>query len=267
MLSNSLFWEFSHPQDRKAASAIVGTIHMAIPQTDPIFQRICQWIDRYDRVFTEAPLHDYTREYLSKNILVDPFLWKKYWTRHKKERIRKSILKSFKVDIDYHLSIRPMFILTLIYGQIMPEAGSMSLDHKIWTYSQQKGKKIDGLETVEEQVRIMQKLPLDTEYRQLWHLSRNTKKVRKKFYILLETYCDEDIGGLLKKTRSSLGTNKRILLHERNERMVERMIKVHHETPSLFSFGAAHLAGNKGVLALLKRHGYIVKAMARPQIT
>ena len=43
--------------------------------------------------------------------------------------------------------------------------------------------------------------------------------------------------------------------------MTHRKIELSNLKPSFFAVGAAHFAGNKGIIALLKKNGYILKSI------
>lgn len=57
-----------------------------------------------------------------------------------------------------------------------------------------------------------------------------------------------------------MGGMKEVLIYNRNQLMYER-IDGRREQSSFYALGAAHLAGKKGVLRLLKNAGYKIKAI------
>ena len=58
-----------------------------------------------------------------------------------------------------------------------------------------------------------------------------------------------------KKSIENLGSFRKILLFDRNEFMTDR-IHNNMATATFYAIGAAHLAGQKGILNLLKKRRY-----------
>jgi uncharacterized protein YbaP (TraB family) len=52
-----------------------------------------------------------------------------------------------------------------------------------------------------------------------------------------------------------------VLLDNRNQNWIPKIEKVAKEKPTLFAVGAAHLPGENGVIALLRKKGYTVEAV------
>ena len=86
-------------------------------------------------------------------------------------------------------------------------------------------------------------------------------KMNRQLKSLIDLYNKEDILTLYKRSIRSLGSIKKTLLTDRNEAMANRIIQIHEENPALITFGAGHLAGQKGVLKLLKSKGYKIIAL------
>ena len=53
------------------------------------------------------------------------------------------------------------------------------------------------------------------------------------------------------------------LIYNRNANWAKAMPKIMAADPTLFAVGAAHLCGEKGVLALLKEQGYTVEPVKK----
>ncbi len=257
LLADSLFWHIVDPMDpAREVSFLVGTIHLADSRVAPLVDLMRKYLLSYDDIYTEAPLTIDKNSLLDNKVFVPRDSWKKYWSTHKYLKVRKILLKAFGVDIELHKSLRPMFILTMLYQKMSVNTSFIAMDQLIWEEATMGGKHVAGLESLEEQMQIMERMSIDHEYAQLAALARNVRAARKNFSRLMRYYCDQKILLLLKKTKGSLGPNKAVLLHERNQVLASRIGAIHREKPSFFSFGAAHLAGRYGVLNLLKQQGF-----------
>ena len=85
--------------------------------------------------------------------------------------------------------------------------------------------------------------------------------MKKVFSELISTYKEEDIDKLYKliKKQPEFEQMETSLLYDRNEKWLEEITQIASKKPTFFAVGAAHLASDKGVLALLKNKGYKVK--------
>jgi hypothetical protein len=81
---------------------------------------------------------------------------------------------------------------------------------------------------------------------------------------MVALYKAQDVEGLLKVMDESewdFNGYEDILLANRNAAWVPIMEKAMQGKPTFFAVGAGHLGGAKGVLSLLKKKGYTVKAV------
>ncbi|MFT4565125.1 MAG: hypothetical protein ACI9FN_000073 [Saprospiraceae bacterium] len=247
------------PEERP--SVVLGTIHLATEDAFFHWDRIAKLIDTYDNVFTESSLEYSSQQVINKYVFFnEPDIFLQYVTNNRWQRMRKTFIKYFNVDIERMRDMRPLFILSSLYQSIEPSHGS-SLDHRIWSYAEEKGKSVDGIETVEEQIQIMLGLSIRMQYRQLVRMSLRISGLKAKYRSILEAYQEEDVLKLLNLSKSSLGLDRSTLLQNRNEIMVDRMMGNHNKQPSFFCFGAGHIAGSDGVIALLKKNGALVRAL------
>jgi uncharacterized protein YbaP (TraB family) len=53
--------------------------------------------------------------------------------------------------------------------------------------------------------------------------------------------------------------NQDIMLFDRNRKWIARIQKMMADKPTFFAVGAAHLGGEKGVIALLRKEGYTLR--------
>ena len=79
---------------------------------------------------------------------------------------------------------------------------------------------------------------------------------------MIKDYKNEDINGIYKMTTDKemmSATTKKTLLDNRNENWLKIMPQMMQKESVFFAVGAAHFAGEQGVLNLLRKAGYIVK--------
>ena len=62
-------------------------------------------------------------------------------------------------------------------------------------------------------------------------------------------------------TNKITSENQDVLLNNRNRNWIPIMAKTMKEKPTFFGVGAGHLAGDEGVIKLLRKLGYKVQAV------
>lgn len=189
-------------------------------------------------------------------------IWDTYFTPKQYDKTRAILKKAYNVDIENHKQLRPMVITSLFYNHINNDipSGSLKLDEFIWQYASKHGKQVGGVETIEEQVRVMKEIPISYDFELIKKWSKNIPKMNRQIKSLLKAYFSQDIQALYRGSSKSIGPLKKLLLFDRNQVMADRLYQWHIEERCFFSFGAGHIGGAKGVLNLLKQKGLIIKS-------
>ena len=258
MLKDSLFWKFNTPE-AKHDSYIFGTIHLYRDSYADFITKAEEIIDNVDKVYTEASLESSpgSAHYLIPNNedLISLLGLKKY------EKVKKILDKAIGFNLDQYKNILPLAINQHITMMAMGLSHRPALDTLIYQSAIRAYKEYDGIESLDEQMEIMQNISLEYQLKSLVKLSQNINKFRKKVKRMLDLYEDEKIALLYKSSKKEMGELRKLLLFDRNEVIGDRIYNMHFEKRSLFTFGAGHLAGNKGVLAILKRKGAKLAAL------
>jgi uncharacterized protein YbaP (TraB family) len=192
--------------------------------------------------------------------LAEDNLWEDHLGAKTYKKINKIFIKAYGIDLTMYRSFRPLMIMGLFY-EAFNKTGmkSAKLDDYIWQVAKSNGSNVRGIESIEEQARIMYGIPLEYDFKLLKKWGRSISSMNRQLRKLIEVYHQEDVKDLYKRSVKSLGKLKSLMLHDRNVVMTERIANWHNEAPSLFTFGAGHLAGKKGVLTLLKKKGFVIK--------
>jgi len=192
----------------------------------------------------------------------------------------KEMKSIFGTQYENVLKSRPFMIQTQMAAK-MGKAENKTIDEPatketrpaldIWLQNQatEKGLEVIGLETVEEQLFAFFGAPLEKQAASLVETLKAYKDNKGEAQEdptakLMELYVAQDIEAMYALTSENMKDELgKIFLDDRNERMVERMIKVmENDQKAIFSaVGAAHLGGQMGMLKLLENQGYTVKAL------
>lgn len=130
-----------------------------------------------------------------------------------------------------------------------------------------KNKEIEGLESVDSQIQLLLSQP-DSESRQaIEYIVNNFEEVKTEMNKMVSTYKSQDVQGLYDMTKANFTDpkypqgNLEEFLDKRNIAWIPAIEKSIQVKPVFIAVGAAHLAGENGVINLLKKSGYTVKAI------
>jgi len=122
-------------------------------------------------------------------------------------------------------------------------------------------KNINGLETIEDQIAVFDSIPDSVEVANLKEMVYNFQSQITEFEKLVTIYKTQNIDSIFNLTQN--GTDQlnaeAELLTKRNSNWIPVMKTNMQKAPCFFAVGAAHLGGDIGVIALLRKQGFTVK--------
>lgn len=249
----SLLWELT-PKGSSAKSYVFGTMHVRDYRAFIYQDIITEYIDACKVFAAEFDLREraqLTSEDISK--LPNNYRLQTLLGDHRYNRLRKIILKSFRVELDNFATILPIFIVNMLTEKVLINSKSIPLDTFLWQYAENTHRDLKGVESFAEQLITLDKIPLNYQLGSLVEIGNHPKKFRKQIKSLIDMYVKNDLKGLYKKSKKSLGKQKKLLLYNRNFVMAQRTKAMILLQTSFIAIGAAHLGGKKGVISLLKQ--------------
>lgn len=155
----------------------------------------------------------------------------------------------------------PMLIQNILTEAAFLNDSPESIDQHLWMYATAQQKQLLGLETHEEQQVLLSRLSLSWQARMLGKYLRTMRSSHAKARRIIAAYLCQDTAVLYKSAKKTGGKARKWLLYERNKIMAKRFLQ-HAGQQTLFAaIGAGHLCGGKGVLRLLQKAGFKVKAV------
>jgi len=191
-------------------------------------------------------------------------------------------LKSITSDKTYQLAVtemakkdmpedlvnmmKPWAIFTVLS---MPEQKTgLFLDALLYQSASKNGKKVIGLESMQEQLAVFDDMKIETQVSLLESTLENGEDLNKILDETTEIYLTRDLQKILDLNNRYMSLldkeiadefNQRLII-DRNKRMAERMKPLIEEGNAFIAIGALHLPGEGGVLSLLRKKGYKVKS-------
>lgn len=174
-------------------------------------------------------------------------------------KFRVQIKKSFGLDMEQIAHLHPLVIMNLLSTGLFQAEHIISLDEHLWEYAKAHNKSVQGLETYEDQFRILHSIDVSRLYRQLFRLSKNTATIRRSTLKSLELYTEGRIHALYKASKSSMQELRKKVIYDRNHQMASVIDHLDLSLQYFIAVGAGHLSGKYGLISLLKKAGWTLK--------
>lgn len=255
----SLLWKITK-EDLSYPSYLFGTMHVRHSKAFQFNDLAEEKIKCCDTFATEFDLAKVDMDALFEAFaLPDNKTLHDYISPKKFQKIQRILIKTFGVDLNFFILKKPALITNIISDKILSEEGAIALDQYLHEFATAQEKQIVGIETFEEQLEIMQKMPLDKQIQGLIALARNPTKYRQKVLKTADLYQTGNPQHIYKVAKKGAGDLRKILLYKRNHIMTERIAALVNKQSLFAAIGAGHLAGKQGVLRLLKLQGFTLK--------
>lgn len=169
---------------------------------------------------------------------------------------------SLKMPLAPFAGSKPFVLMSLMYPRLLGCAPK-SYELDLVQLAKKDKKEVIGLETVEEQMAVFDKIPYSTQAEQVVKTVKDPAKARKEFAELVKLYRSENIKKMPRLANRDSGFEgyEGDLLENRNRRWIPLIEREAREMPTFFAVGAAHLGGKTGVIRLLKKAGFSVRAV------
>ena len=162
-------------------------------------------------------------------------------------------------------TMKPIGLMSLMYMTVLP-CQPASYDMTFAQMATKDNKEVLGLETIDAQLAALDKIPMEEQLKGLVDMARKPDEAKKEFGDLLAAYKAHDITKMMAMVKTSQFSGgsaefEDSLLGERNANWIPVIEKAAKDKPTFFAFGAGHLGNDKGVINLLRKKGYTVKAV------
>jgi uncharacterized protein len=158
--------------------------------------------------------------------------------------------------------MKPFFLQALMMDGGGKCDNMIIMEQLVMTEAKKHSKKIDGLETLDFQLAIFDKIPYKLQAQTLVKLATDTSKTdRDEIAVLSETYKKQELSKMLDMTKSDASINQYadLLLYNRNSNWAKQLKELMQQQSLVIAVGAGHLPGDKGVIELLRKAGYKVE--------
>lgn len=267
---NSLLWEISG-KGLAQSSYLYGTIHM-IEKKDFVLTPATQAaFDTTARVVFEINLEEMNNLAmlfsLSQKIFMNGDSTLQNLLSPEDYELVRAHFKEQGIPIAFVERIKPMFLAAMGSGDLMSASRQpgqvVSYEMEFMDMARRQGKQIDGLETIDFQLSLFDSIPYRAQAQMLLQSIQAGDTADDNFQQLIERYKAQDLYGLqqLLASDESVSSFEELLVARRNRNWIPIMERLMTKQSNFFAVGAGHLGGEQGVITLLRRQGYTVRAV------
>nr|WP_294927302.1 TraB/GumN family protein [uncultured Flavobacterium sp.] len=255
-LENSLLWEVSGNGLSKP-SYLYGTIHMICAADYFFSEKAKKAFDSSNKLVLEVDLSDPKQVTDMQQMAMGKEPLSKTLTAENLSKLDNILQKKTGMTVQQVDSFNLLTVMSLISMKSFDCNDLKFYEMNFIEAAKQKNLPIKGLETVKDQFEAFGNGYTDTEM--IAMLAESSKEETVK---LVSKYKQEDINAIFEiitdKRYTSEKTQKSIL-DNRNVKWLKIMPELMKTESTFFAMGSAHLAGDFGVINLLRKAGYSVK--------
>ena len=267
-LEKSLLWKI-YGNGAKDTSYLYGTIHMIEKKDFVVSKTLKNRFKKTESLVMEIQLDmdPAAKAFIKDNALypngksIKDYLNEtdyNYFQTYLKDSMKMGVIKVKICEM-----MRPFYAQSLIMADQMKNSESYEKSfHKM-----AKKKEKLGLETIQEQMSILASGELDVQVKDFIRDIKDGKlNASSEMAKLVSFYKNQDIQGLYNEMIVSMekdggkigGVTKEDFLDNRNKRWIPKLADFMKNKTLFIAVGAGHLAGENGVIQLLRNNGYNV---------
>jgi uncharacterized protein YbaP (TraB family) len=266
IVENSLLWEISG-KDLKKPSYLMGTIHLLCPADLQLSETTKSKLLETEKLALEIDMDDPKLLMTMQGgmIMNDGKHIKNYLSEADYAQAAAFFKDSIGFPLEQMGIMKPFFLSTLLYPKML-ECQPVSMETELMQIAKTKNIEVVGVESIQDQLAMVDKIPREAQANMLMENIQEFNKWKAVFSEMVEMYKSEKINELYEMANtysSSLAEFEELMLVERNEKWIPVIGSMASAQPTFFAVGSAHLAGEKGVVHLLRKAGYQVRPVVQ----
>jgi uncharacterized protein YbaP (TraB family) len=269
---NTLLWRVTGKNLTKP-TYLFGTMHMICANDIELSDSLKNAISNADKVYLELDMDDMFQMLgamshmtmkndttLSDLLTPDEYKKVKAYFEDKGGLLPFSMMEKFK----------PLLIESMIMEQSSKCENMVVMEQLVMEVAKENDKEIKGLETMDYQLGIFDKIPYHLQAQQLVKLVEHSddKTDDNEMQVLTDAYRQQQLDKMdeLTKKDPSIQEFSDLLLYDRNLNWARKLETLMAKNALVVAVGAGHLPGEKGVINLLRKAGYKVEPVKNDMI-
>ena len=260
----SLLWEISSP-NLPEPSYLYGTIHIIPKDSFFLTKEVEKGMGLAQRLVLEMPLDMGMSTLLTSLIHMKMPAGEsiqKYLDEESYAYLKGFLKDSVEMQLPYSM-IRPFYTTQQVQLDYCMSGPTESYEMVFSERFKQAGKPIDGLESLKDQLKLVDDIPIEDQVAGLMSLIRNPQMACEQLSELVHLYRQQDLDGLMRLTQEDEMSEEELarFLGDRNQRWISKIEAFLAKEVVFIAVGAGHLAGEQGVIELLRKQGYTLRPL------
>lgn len=262
--NNSLLWKISGNGLEKP-SYIYGTIHITCEETFNMSDEVKEAFNATDLTVLELDMDDPNLMPTMQKISMNPGMENISAKIEEKDKaiINEFFTANYGADLTQLGVMKPFVLMSMVTLKTIT-CKSKSFEDTFVAMSKEASREVEGLETAEFQISVFDNIP---QKELIGWITEGITKFDEQSEMLsnmMELHNKNDLKGLsdLILQDPQFANYADALLYDRNADWIPKIEEKAKAQPTFFAVGAGHLGTDKGVIALLKKKGYKVKAIS-----
>ena len=260
-LENSTLWKISGNGLEKP-SYLFGTIHITCDAS--LDNDIKKALDVTTQLVLELDMDDPTMQskMMGGMYMKDGKTLKDYVSEEEFTAIDSLFTNQAGMSINMMQNIKPFFLTSMLYPKMM-DCPMESFELELMKATKEQNEEVYGLETIEDQLQVFETIPYEDQVADLIRMAKDNLAYDKAtFAKMFKIYEEENITAMLDmmddENNKTTAKHQDILLKNRNINWIPKIEEFAKSQPTFFGVGAGHLAGEYGVIKLLRKAGFTV---------
>jgi uncharacterized protein len=260
----SLLWQISGKGIKKP-SYLFGTIHVMCPADLKISEVMKAKIKAAKQLYLELKMDDEAMLMQGSQMMINTDTTKtlvKLLGKKRYDTVVNFLKKDYPMAPMMANMVKPFAMMSMSYKSLM-NCEPISWEMEIMKIAKENKEEVFGLELMEDQMKAIDKMPLQEQAESLYKMVMNKDSSALVFNQLLTAYKNQDVKALsdLMKEDNDMNKYEEELLLTRNRNWIPVIEKQVKAKPTFIAVGAGHLGGVNGVIDLLRKKGYKVTAV------
>jgi len=262
---NTLLWEISGKK-LTAPSYLFGTFHLICKDDIPFGPQLKKALQSAKEIYMELDMDDPATMMGSLKLMSmrNDTTLKKLFTEEEYKRVESFFNDSLKMPISMFQHMKPFFLEAMLYPKMLPCKTMGGVEEELMKMAKENKKEIQGLETMAFQAAVFDSIPYNEQAKELLKGVDSMETYRKYFTATVKVYKSQQLNKLaefLTDNEFGINDNQDILLDKRNKDWVIKLNTIMKKEPVFIAVGAGHLVGDMGLINLLRKEGYTVRAI------
>ena len=261
-LEKALLWKISG-NDLSQPSYLFGTIHATCDAT--LDEATLKALDETKQLFLEIDMDDpeLQKQMMINMTMKDGASLSNLISKEDFSIVDDFLQKNMGMSAKMIDNFKPFMISSMLLPKLL-DCPIKSFEMELIKVAKEQEEEIYGLETISDQLDVFD--PYQEQAEELVKTAKDgMKKDKLEMEKVMKVYIDKDIEkmlDLMANSENKISANYNdILLINRNRKWISVIEQNSKEIPTFYGVGAAHLAGENGVINLLRKFGYTVEAV------